>query len=99
MPGNRIETEALDFLIGHAGKEIPFGIVLAQVCAAEPMALLQIVPAFGDVALRRLAAARRSTGPGFAGRRFYTRRSDADVVAEARAVSGRTHGIIMGWEA
>jgi hypothetical protein len=95
MARYRIKAEALDLRAAHALEEIPIFVVLPQVCAAEPVPIIQIGARLGNVTLRGLPAPRQSTGPRFRDR-LRTGSIDANVVAEARTVASRTHGIIMG---
>src|ERR1051326_6182554 len=98
MPGDGFQAETLDFGVAHAGEEIPLRVVLAQVFAAKPLAISEIVSRLGDVHLGGFKATWLGAAlAGFCRRtRLRPLRIDADVVTEAGTVAGRTHGLIMG---
>ena len=98
MPGDGIETEALDLFMTHARKKIPSRIVLAQVHAAQPVPVIHIVAGFRHMAFGGLNATGGSTLPDLCASMRRPLGINADIVTETRPIGCRTHTLIMGWK-
>ena len=97
MAGDGLDTETINFLFAHAGKEIPLGIVGAQMLGAQPMAVVKIVSGLGHVKLGFRATAKSRANMRSRGCLARLVRLYADIVAEFRPVCRvLSHFCIMG---